>query len=73
MPPRSPKMNRFIFGFQRRVWWPKWTPASSSSRMLTTDTSDPFSGLSRSSGGSQVEPAIRLAGTATRPFRRVGL
>jgi len=41
--------------------------------MLTTDTSDPFSGLSRSSGGSQVEPAIRLAGTATRPFRRVGL
>src|SRR5829696_5755624 len=24
-------MNRRILGFQRRVWWPKWTPASSSS------------------------------------------
>ena len=34
MPPRSPKMKRRIFGFQRRVWWPKWTPASRSSRML---------------------------------------
>src|SRR3954451_8923654 len=35
MPPRSVKMKRRIFGFQRRVWWPKWTPASSSSRMPT--------------------------------------
>ena len=35
MPPRSAKMKRRIFGFQRRVWWPKWTPASSSSRMET--------------------------------------
>src|SRR3954469_23778895 len=33
MPSDSPWMNRRIFGFQRRVWWPKWTPASSSSRM----------------------------------------
>ena len=24
-------MYRFILGFQRRVWWPKWTPASSRS------------------------------------------
>src|SRR3989442_495970 len=24
-------MNRRILGFQRRVWWPKWTPASSKS------------------------------------------
>src|SRR4051812_3427174 len=31
-------MNRRIFGFQRRVWWPKWTPASSSCFMLTTAT-----------------------------------
>src|SRR5215210_2499465 len=38
MPPRSEKMNRFIFGFHRRVWWPKWTPASSSARMETADT-----------------------------------
>src|ERR1700694_5287993 len=36
MPDRSVKMKRRIFGFQRRVWWPKWTPASSSSRMETT-------------------------------------
>src|SRR5581483_8496413 len=36
MPLRSPKMNRFIFGFHRRVWWPKWTPASNSCFMLTT-------------------------------------
>ena len=31
MPLRSPKMYGFIFGFQRLVWWPKWTPASSRS------------------------------------------
>src|SRR5262245_19380836 len=24
-------MYCFIFGFQRLVWWPKWTPASKSS------------------------------------------
>jgi hypothetical protein len=29
-------MKRRIFGFQRLVWWPKCTPASKSSRMLTT-------------------------------------
>src|SRR5205823_4317508 len=42
MPPRSVKMKRRILGFQRRVWWPKWTPASSSSRMETTDMCVPF-------------------------------
>ncbi len=26
---RWPKMYSAIFGFQYRVWWPKWTPASS--------------------------------------------
>src|SRR3989441_1145872 len=31
MPLRSPKMYFCIFGFQRFVWWPKCTPASSSS------------------------------------------
>src|SRR5579875_1742172 len=36
MPLRSVKMKRFIFGFQRRVWWPKWTPLSSSWRIVTT-------------------------------------
>jgi hypothetical protein len=36
MPLRSVKMKRFIFGFQRRVWCPKWTPLSSSWRIVTT-------------------------------------
>src|ERR687885_774444 len=36
MPLRSVRMKRFIFGFQRRVWCPKWTPLSSSCFMLTT-------------------------------------
>src|SRR5215475_4520083 len=31
MPLRSPKMYSFIFGFQRLVWCPKCTPASSNS------------------------------------------
>src|SRR5450759_2799004 len=34
MPLRLPKMNFFILGFQRFVWCPKWTPASSSSFMV---------------------------------------
>src|SRR3954451_14104014 len=57
MPPRSVKMKRFIFGFQRRVWWPKWTPASSSSFMETTGMRAPFSVsiaiLRRASRGSR--------------------
>jgi hypothetical protein len=28
-------MNSFIFGFQRLTWWPKWTPASSNSFIVT--------------------------------------
>src|SRR5690242_14588177 len=31
MPLRASKMNGFIFGFQRLVWCPKWTPPSSNS------------------------------------------
>ena len=34
IPLRSAKMYSRIFGFQRRVWCPKWTPASSSCFML---------------------------------------
>ena len=33
-PLRTPKMYGAIFGFQRRVWWPKCTPASRSWRMV---------------------------------------
>src|SRR5438105_6926825 len=35
MPLRSPKMYFCIFGFQRFVWWPKCTPASSSSFIVS--------------------------------------
>src|SRR5579875_1812217 len=45
MPLRSPKMNLFIFGFQRRVWWPKWTPASRSCFIVTTAIWSPIGWL----------------------------
>src|SRR5262245_7656184 len=35
MPLRCPKMYSRIFGFHRFVWWPKWTPASRSSFIVT--------------------------------------
>src|SRR5260221_11422663 len=38
IPLRSAKMNGFILGFQRRVWWSKWTPASSSCRIEVDGT-----------------------------------
>ena len=41
MPFRSPKMYGFIFGFQRLVWWPKWTPASSRSFVAIPDKIPP--------------------------------
>src|SRR5690348_15403212 len=39
------KMKRFIFGFQRRVWCPKCTPASSRSFMVISDTAFPPPGV----------------------------
>src|SRR5712664_799083 len=36
IPFRSMKMKRFIFGFHRRAWCPKWTPDSRSCFMVTT-------------------------------------
>src|SRR5581483_2409344 len=71
MPPRSVKMKRRIFGFQRRVWWPKWTPASSSSRMETTATGCSFRLSGAAAGG--LGRNRRGAGTAARiapPGRR---
>src|SRR5712692_2198028 len=41
IPLRSPKMYSFIFGFQRRVWWPKCTPASSSSFIVISTANVP--------------------------------
>src|SRR5689334_10372269 len=60
MPLRSVKMKRFILGFQRRVWCPKWTPLSSSWRMVTTATVvTPRCVL--------VVPALAVAAPAWRP------
>src|SRR5262245_28384209 len=36
MPLRAPKMYGFILGFQRLVWCPKWTPASSRFFIVTS-------------------------------------
>jgi hypothetical protein len=44
MPLRSPKMYSFIFGFQRFVWWPKFTPASSSSFLAIAAKRPPLYG-----------------------------
>src|SRR4051812_47057497 len=38
-------MYGFILGFQRRVWWPKWTPASKSCLIVATGKVDPLSCL----------------------------
>src|SRR5438105_801041 len=38
IPLRSMKMKRFIFGFHRRAWCPKWTPDSKSCFIVTTAT-----------------------------------
>src|SRR3954467_8546950 len=55
-------MKRFIFGFQRRVWWPKWTPASSSSFMETTGMGAPFMVGVAFAGGARASAGLeRLA------------
>src|ERR1700716_1637002 len=41
IPLRSPKIYSFIFGFHRRVWWPKWTPASSNSFIVISTANFP--------------------------------
>src|SRR5262245_269016 len=84
MPPRSSKMKRFIFGFQRRVWGPECTPASRRPFMETTATIGPF-GCCRYAGGRGRNPGIPRhprpeatpgRGTMNRPIvaaaRRVG-
>ncbi|GAA4733546.1 hypothetical protein GCM10023216_27380 [Isoptericola chiayiensis] len=66
MPLRSVKMNRFIFGFQRRVWCPKWTPLSRSWRMVTTAMTGPFAARSgilpvpRASGDRRAGRAVAV-------------
>src|ERR1700722_547876 len=70
MPLRSPKMYSFIFGFQRRVWWPKCSPASSNSFIVISTPKVPppvegcfFSATDRSSIlFCRSFPAVDLAG-----------
>ena len=76
MPPRSVKMNLRIFGFQRRVWWPKWTPASKSSRMETTATIAPLWLVCTTPAGpcgTGVERRRRRAGDSARVGGTEGL
>src|SRR3954454_11489909 len=75
MPLRSVKMKRFIFGFQRRVWCPKWTPLSSRFFMLTTATWRRLPSRARAAGGrdraarlSHAHPEVR--GPGVRPRHR---
>src|SRR5947207_12405418 len=53
MPLRSPKMYSFIFGFQRRVWWPKWTPASSNSFIVISTAKFPPNRIAVCGGDSR--------------------
>src|ERR1017187_445250 len=48
MPLRSPRINRRILGFQRRVWCPKCTPESNSSCKVTSATYFSFRSVTQS-------------------------
>src|SRR5262245_12952868 len=60
------KMNRFIFGFQRRVWCPKCTPASSRSFMLTSPTALLLRGLSLRPSARVREPQVSVTDVRDR-------
>src|SRR3954451_2876180 len=67
MPLRSVMMKRFIFGFQRRVWCPKWTPLSRSWRMVTTAMCECFVLFSSTPAGTP----FRCSGLRARLAWRV--
>src|SRR5918993_1477268 len=73
MPLRSVMMKRFIFGFQRRVWCPKWTPLSRSWRMVTTAMMVSPIGLFVSWGLTPACDPTRFLGTESRHPRAVGV
>jgi len=62
-------MNGRILGFQRRVWWPKWTPASSSCRIEMDGTVQwpPVSVVS--AADPRREPGLREASAPPRSER----
>src|SRR5947209_13643388 len=68
MPLRAPKMNAFIFGFQRLVWWPKWTPASIISRMVIGASADGWDSVP--SDESTAVSMVFLLRCCRRPRRR---
>src|SRR3954463_12346650 len=61
MPLRSVMMKRFILGFHRRVWCPKWTPLSRSWRMVTTAMCGCFLLFSSTLGRLHTRPLSRAA------------
>src|SRR2546427_7074864 len=73
MPLRSPKMYFCIFGFQRLVWWPKCTPASSSSFIVRVAMDPPSVSLRRAQQarprGLALPPKVR--GVCNGELRRV--
>src|SRR5690242_18776815 len=73
MPLRSPKMYFCIFGFHRLVWWPKCTPASSSSFMVSVAmvrrSFPSWFGWPPAASG---RPPERGAGTSPGPTRPTG-
>src|SRR5713101_35052 len=70
MPLRSPKMYFCILGFQRLVWWPKCTPASSSSFMVSAAISlSSFGWPPIASGEARFAPALSRLFTQHSPRR----
>src|SRR5437660_5016957 len=68
MPLRSPKMYFCIFRFQRLVWWPKCTPASSSSFIVSVAMRPP-SVCPPPRSGASLRPNVR--GVRDGALRRV--
>src|SRR6185503_5833037 len=69
MPLRSPKMYFCIFGFHRLVWWPKCTPASSSSFMVSAAIVPPSVGVLRRAFGIPWIPHRVVRGVCDRRDR----
>src|SRR5829696_4951841 len=68
-------MYRFIFGFHRLAWWPKWTPASRSSLTPTTSCCCCCTVLSKASpsSGGWTSARASQSGALTVEIRRESL
>ena len=82
MPLRAVKMYCFIFGFQRLVWCPKWTPASRSCLSVTAGISGVYllvvcrrpNHPTSSAGHQQVHVGrVNLPGVSPKPIEYTGL